>query len=86
MLTALLGYQLINFFKDKNILNFYSLCFIVLFLSILGTKTSFMALASLLIFFSVYELVKTYFEKSIKDYYFSKKCRRIVYDTNNKRS
>lgn len=67
VLTALLGYQLINFFKDKNILNFYSLCFIVLFLSILGTKTSFMALASLLIFFSVYELVKTYFEKSIKD-------------------
>lgn len=57
ILTALLGYQLINYIKNKKLINYFAVALIVLFLSVLGTKTSFLGLTALLLFFIVYETI-----------------------------
>lgn len=53
ILIALLGYQMIEFLNKKKLINFITLCLLVLFLALLGTKTSFIGLIGL---FSIYIL------------------------------
>lgn len=61
ILIALLGYQMIEFLNKKKIINFITLCLLVLFLAILGTKTSFVGLIGLLSVYIIYFAITALF-------------------------
>lgn len=61
ILIALLGYQMIELLNKKKIINFITLCLLVLFLALLGTKTSFAGLVGLLSVYIIYFAITSLF-------------------------
>lgn len=61
ILIALLGYQMIEFLNKKKLINFITLCLLVLFLALLGTKTSFIGLIGLLSVYIIYFAITSLF-------------------------
>lgn len=61
ILIALLGYQFIEFIKKRKIINLIVLSMLVLFLSLLGTKTSIIGLFGLFFIYIIYYLITAIF-------------------------
>lgn len=61
ILIALLGYQIIEFTKKRKLVNLIVLSLLVLFLSLLGTKTSIVGLFGLMLGYIIYYLVTAIF-------------------------
>ncbi len=61
ILIALLGYQIIEFTKKRKLVNLIVLSLLVLFLSLLGTKTSIVGLFGLILGYIIYYLVTAIF-------------------------
>ena len=61
ILIALLGYQMIEFIKKRKLINLIVLSMLVLYLSLLGTKTSFVGLFGLFLIFIIYYLITSIF-------------------------
>lgn len=61
ILIALLGYQMIEFIKKRKLINLVVLSMLVLFLSLLGTKTSFVGLFGLFLIYIIYYLITSIF-------------------------
>lgn len=61
ILIALLGYQMIEFIKRRKLINLIVLSMLVLFLSLLGTKTSFVGLFGLFLIYIIYYLITSIF-------------------------
>ncbi|MCX4248491.1 MAG: O-antigen ligase family protein [Bacilli bacterium] len=61
ILIALLGYQMIEFIKKRKLINLVVLSMLVLFLSLLGTKTSFIGLFGLFFVYIIYYLITAIF-------------------------
>lgn len=61
ILIALFGYQIIEFIKNKKIINYIVLILLAFYLSFLGTKTSIIGLLGLLACFILYHLISSLF-------------------------
>ena len=77
ILIALLGYQIIEFLRNKKIINFLVLLMLVLYLCLIGTKTGIIGLLGILIIFILYHLITSIFidkEKRINN-----KCVLVLF-------
>lgn len=61
ILIALLGYQMIEFIRKRKLVNLCVFSMLVLFLSLLGTKTSFIGLFGLVLGYIIYYLITAIF-------------------------
>lgn len=61
ILIALLGYQIIEFIRKRKLINLIVVSMLVLFLSLLGTKTSIIGLFGLVLGYIIYYLVTAIF-------------------------
>ncbi len=63
VLIALLTYQIINFIKNKKLIDFLVLALLALFLSLLGTKTSIIGVIALLAGYPIYHFIASIFDR-----------------------
>lgn len=61
ILIALLGYQIIEFIRKRKLINLIVVSMLVLFLSLLGTKTSIIGLFGLILGYVIYYLITAIF-------------------------
>lgn len=66
ILIALLGYQIIEFTKKRKLINLIVTAMLVLFLSLLGTKTSIVGLFGIFIVYIIYYLITAIFMRPEK--------------------
>lgn len=67
ILISLLGFSMIEFLKKKKVINFIALALIVLFLCLLGTKTSFIGVVVLLGGYIIYYGITAFIKREKKD-------------------